>query len=535
MIAAGASPSFRAEFEAVCIQYRASLPERWQAILQAWQACRESGANGAEAAEPIRLALHRLAGASETFRLTTVAQRARVAEDAVRRWEEASRPETLQAVEAGLDALGQAVAVLGAVAAPAVPSPNPASQGPTRVAALSFEVAERIGPLLRGQDILLEVTQVPLMDPTSEAAVVIGSLDDWRWADVERTADLGTGARPRAPRVALLPDGSFRSRLEAVRSGCHAILVEPIESDVLVEAIDELGRGLRIHKARVMIVDEDEGHARSLASVLAAEGMTTAVVARPAQVLDRIRAFRPDVLMADLHMPGCSGFELAAVLRQDPSWLGLPILFFTTDHQAHFAALQTEGDGFIAKSEPLELVVDVIRAKALRARKLDSGITRDGLTGLLRHAHFMERAHQELSRCRRSQQPAVCAMLDLDHFKQVNDRHGHAVGDAVIRRVARQLRQRFRSTDLVGRYGGEEFAVLLPNTWMDDAHRLLDELREAFARDAFDSGTESFHCSFSAGLASFPEHDGLRRLVEAADEALYAAKRCGRNRVFLSR
>lgn len=158
-------------------------------------------------------------------------------------------------------------------------------------------------------------------------------------------------------------------------------------------------------------------------------------------------------------------------------------------------------------------------------------MTTDSMTGLLRHAVFKDRLDTEVGRCRRQDDALACVMLDIDHFKSINDRHGHATGDRVIQGLARLLRRRFRATDLVGRYGGEEFALAILQTTADRARDLVDDLRRRFSSLVFATPSGTLTATFSAGIATYPACDSRDELLVAADEALYAAKQAGRNRV----
>jgi diguanylate cyclase (GGDEF)-like protein len=122
-------------------------------------------------------------------------------------------------------------------------------------------------------------------------------------------------------------------------------------------------------------------------------------------------------------------------------------------------------------------------------------------------------------------------MIDIDKFKLVNDHYGHMMGDRVIKSLARLLQQRLRKSDRIGRYGGEEFAVVLPNCDLDSAVKALDKIRTAFSELHYLHDGKEFSVTFSAGLAGFPAHENADELNQAADEALYEAKHQGRNRI----
>jgi diguanylate cyclase (GGDEF)-like protein len=148
--------------------------------------------------------------------------------------------------------------------------------------------------------------------------------------------------------------------------------------------------------------------------------------------------------------------------------------------------------------------------------------------------HFKDRLRLEVARASRIQGPLAFAMLDLDAFKGVNDAHGHAAGDRVLRNLARVLQHRLRRTDVIGRWGGEEFAVVLPDTTLEVAARVLEDIRERFAAMPQEAGRQTIHVSLSCGLAAYPDFGEPLALVDAADQALYAAKRLGRNRCVTS-
>jgi len=167
---------------------------------------------------------------------------------------------------------------------------------------------------------------------------------------------------------------------------------------------------------------------------------------------------------------------------------------------------------------------------ALAYGRMVAAATTDGMTGLTNHRTFKERAADALARAARSRRPVTLLLTDIDHFKQVNDTHGHPVGDEVIKAVARVLSRSARNVDIVARYGGEEFAVLLEEADVDAAVVIANRIREAVKALAFDGAHGPFSVSISLGAAQFDGGD-LTALIDEADQALYAAKRAGRDRV----
>jgi diguanylate cyclase (GGDEF)-like protein len=158
---------------------------------------------------------------------------------------------------------------------------------------------------------------------------------------------------------------------------------------------------------------------------------------------------------------------------------------------------------------------------------------RDSLTELFNHRHVMELVHHECDRVGRYQESFSILMIDIDHFKRVNDEHGHPVGDVVLREVAQVLRDTLRTVDAVGRYGGEEFLAILPHTGAEEAAQTAERIRARLEPHAFRILDRELHVTVSVGVASFPSEkiDSPAALIGAADQALYRAKQGGRNRV----
>jgi diguanylate cyclase (GGDEF)-like protein len=176
-----------------------------------------------------------------------------------------------------------------------------------------------------------------------------------------------------------------------------------------------------------------------------------------------------------------------------------------------------------------------VRAKDALMTELRRTATTDELTDLANRRHFFARLAEELARAGRQGAPLAVAILDIDHFKQVNDRHGHAAGDAVLRETAKRLRKATRAGELVGRIGGEEFAILLPGAKPDQAWRLCDRLREVQSESPIPLPTGGeVRSTLSGGVAVAANGETIERLMARADRALYLAKSRGRDQVKLA-
>ena len=158
-------------------------------------------------------------------------------------------------------------------------------------------------------------------------------------------------------------------------------------------------------------------------------------------------------------------------------------------------------------------------------------MVRDGLTGLLNHTAIIEQLGREIVRSNRLKTPLSFAMVDVDFFKKVNDTYGHAAGDRVLKSLARLLKQRLRGTDIVGRYGGEEFAVIMTDTDAPDAAKVIDEIRKVFSRLLHMSDNREFNVTFSCGIADIQQFPDVESVSNAADKVLDDAKMKGRNQV----
>ncbi len=159
----------------------------------------------------------------------------------------------------------------------------------------------------------------------------------------------------------------------------------------------------------------------------------------------------------------------------------------------------------------------------------------DSLTGTFSRRHYLERFGEELERSRKFKYHFCCLMIDIDHFKDYNDRYGHLVGDAILKQIADRIKENIRQIDLMGRYGGEEFSIVLTETGKEDAKYVAERIRHAIEESSIKVYDEELRVTISIGISGFPvDGQNTRTLIEKADQALYKAKQTGRNRVCTS-
>jgi diguanylate cyclase (GGDEF)-like protein len=249
---------------------------------------------------------------------------------------------------------------------------------------------------------------------------------------------------------------------------------------------------------------------------------------------------QPDVILLDVNMPSMDGYEVCRRLKASPVTSAAPIIFLTgaDSTEDKIKGLELGATDYITKPfDPAEMRARV-RA-ALRTAYLLDLLSRkamiDGLTGLWNRGYLDARLMAEVALARRSGRALSCIMLDVDRFKGVNDKYGHPFGDDVLKMVASMLNAGSRTEDVVCRYGGEEFAILLPNTARAGAVELADRMRLAIATQTLRFRDQTVNVTCSMGVAEVQEGDeDGSTMLETADSALYQAKQTGRNRVCTS-
>lgn len=326
---------------------------------------------------------------------------------------------------------------------------------------------------------------------------------------------------------------NFEARLATVRAGADGYFSKPLDMVALIDRLDALTVDEEAQPCRILIIDDDLVTAEHYAAVLRAAGMDVKVLDRIPSMLQTLGEYRPELILMDVYMPDCNGIDLARLIRQDNMYLDVPIVFLSreADFEKQLDAIESGGDDFLTKPIQPAHLVSALTSRVMRYRGLRGLIMRDSLTGLYNHSAIKENLAREISRSTRALAPVSLAMVDIDRFKSINDSYGHPVGDQVIRALARLLQQRLRRGDIIGRYGGEEFAVIMPGTPAAAAVHVLDQIRESFSKIRHYAEARDFTATFSAGVAEAGSDSDTDALFRVADTALYRAKNEGRNRI----
>lgn len=541
-------PELSSELQALAAAYASELPRKLEDISTALTRARTS-AEPSSRLEAAQLT-HRLRGTAGSYGLPEIGTEAGRIEDALQA-EALYRGRTPEPIDwPSVDAALDALRTLVSQAASSVPA-TVARETTPQPAILANEcvlVVDDDPDFLRA---LMRIGKLHLIDVLSahsaEEAMMRASQrrPDVVFLDVELAGGQAESFE-LARRLRELPGGEAMSlafvssnaaahnRIGAARAGASLFLRKPVDGTSFIAAVRQLSALQIDDRPRILIVDQDEAFAANVEKLVREKGMTVEVMPDPLQLPEQLDRTPPAVLLIDWDMHGVSGLDVCRMVRTAPRWQSTPILCVSKR-----SGLETRLEAFRAGvddclQEPLDseellarLSVTVERARLLRDR-----MDRDALTGLLLRRPFFESLSARLSEAQRHGKPLALVLLDLDHFKQVNDERGHLTGDRVLAGLGRLLACSFRAEDLRGRWGGEEFVIAFPGEDASTIVRALERVQQEFAAiDFLDERGKTFNVTFSAGVAS-AHADGstVHRLVRVADRRLYAAKRAGRAR-----
>lgn len=300
--------------------------------------------------------------------------------------------------------------------------------------------------------------------------------------------------------------------------------------------------------ADILIVDDVEDNLEILGDLLEFDGYNVRKAQSGEEALEQVQASRPDLILMDILMPGMDGFEVCTRLKAAESTKSIPVIFVSsmTDIDSKVNGFKVGAVDYVNKPfHHAEILVRVnTHITLLRLRKhleeqnaeLERLANTDYLTNLYNRRRFFHVAEEEFAEAIQSGNPISITLIDLDFFKQINDLHGHLVGDRVLVHIAQLIRSLCRVSDVAARYGGEEFIILHPSTDGQKAFQVAERIRKGVAAKPYLRGEEEIGITLSAGIVDTeickdcPRIDDILAL---ADKALYRAKERGRNQVVL--
>lgn len=305
-------------------------------------------------------------------------------------------------------------------------------------------------------------------------------------------------------------------------------------------------------KINTLIVD-DEKEIRTLIGKFLSETNYNCILAEDGySALEIIRKNNLDLVITDIKMEGMNGLKLMEKAHENYSYLPFIVLtgfaqeysfseiidqgasdFLTKPVKLEMLKVRADKAVFLARKQK-ELYEALEKLKESERRYKELSIT-DGLTNLYNHNHFMNQLKKEIERAKRFEHPLSLMLMDVDNFKQYNDTYGHPEGDKALKRIGETIQHNIRSTDSGYRYGGEEFAVILPETDDKDAFMAAERLRKAFESEKFTPNGKIVNMTISIGIARYKPQEDLSGLIKRADKGLYAAKTRGKNRICIKR
>jgi len=287
-------------------------------------------------------------------------------------------------------------------------------------------------------------------------------------------------------------------------------------------------------KKLILLIDDDTALLMYIKEHLEKHGWIVIAVANPDRAINSYYDLNPDCVIIDIHMKDKNGWDVLVQLKEKMKQQFIPTIMISIDHskETRMKSYQLGTDDFIQKPIDIEEFIVRINRQLERKQAIDNVMLIDELTRVYNRKFLPQTYERFVSSLKRRRVSFCIALLDLDHFKQVNDTYGHIVGEEVLATFADTIRKGLRINDIIIRYGGEEFIILLPETKANEAKLVLERILREFSNISFEGNEEEFYCSFSSGIHEVQSNETeITRNIEIADGALYEAKQSGRNQI----
>ena len=313
-------------------------------------------------------------------------------------------------------------------------------------------------------------------------------------------------AEKNVPVLFMSARGDLEARLAAVRAGGIGYFVKPIEMGELIKKIDYINESADTHY-RVLVVDDDSDLAAWHVEVLEQAGLETRKLCSPMQILHVLHEFRPDLVLMDLHMPDCSGGELAQIIRQEARFADLPIIFVSSEQDAEKqnSALAQGGDAFLVKPVNDSRLVEAVTNRVTRARQLGRHLQyldqQDSQTGLINQRALLSHLNTAIDELSGAETASALLFISIDQFWKMRDEVGFAASELMIIKLASILRREIGPAEHIARVGNASFVTLLPGVSPGTAQSVSNRLLKVIASQTFKAGTHSFPLCVSIGVA----------------------------------
>lgn len=288
--------------------------------------------------------------------------------------------------------------------------------------------------------------------------------------------------------------------------------------------------------SKILLVEDHKPTLILIKTNLEKEGFEVKSAVNGENAINLMGEYTPDLIISDIIMPVMDGMEFRNTLRENPKFNLTPFIFLSAKKELNdkVHGLEIGADYYLTKPFENSELIAIIKSRIEKNREYNDLIDHDKLTGLLNRGGIDKRLEEEISRGKRYTNMFSIAMMDIDHFKKVNDTYGHQAGDIILRNVSWSIDNNIRDADYAGRYGGEEFLIVMPYT--DKYHSLIAAERIRKALEGTGIKNTGIKITMSGGVSSYPE-DGndYKEIISSADIALYSAKNNGRNRVIAYR
>jgi len=325
----------------------------------------------------------------------------------------------------------------------------------------------------------------------------------------------------------------FLDKVRSIHCGADSHFEKPVDVKLLMRRLRYLMDKHHQDSMRILSVEDDPDQAAFIRAFLESAGYQVRTCTDPKNFDAYLSAFNPDLVLLDVMLPGMTGYELARYLRQDERHATLPVIFLTThgNIEARIEAARSGGDDHLVKPVPPALLLSTVSARLERSRFLKTLLHKDGLTNLLNHSSFMEQAQMVVAQQKRRSNTTALIMIDVDYFRSINERHGYPGGDKVLIALSLLLRKRLRQSDIIGRYGGDEYGIIAEGLTQEEALALASRLLADFAATAHATPLHAgFYATCSAGISILdPKEMDATKWIQSALTALNAAKQAGRN------